>query len=374
LITFGIPEALTHYVAAKSGEQKTYLKHALQMSLLGSIVGVLIIQIFAFWLSGSDEQNATYLKIASLTLVPTSLVTVLRAHSAGLGNWGLIAFEKLLGALSITIGITVLALFSFVSILNAVVLIACGPIIGGFVYIPFLFRGGREKPQRFLRKQVNTFALKFWPGVIGGAFLMRLDQSILLPLSNSFEVGIYFVAVSISEAPLLINRSIRDTIYTLDSKSHSIERLRKASSISGVLTLAAALVLGILSYHFIDEVFGAEFREALPVLFILLIASVLGNPGSIAGMILSSRGRPELRSRSLILGAVFNVVLLLLLAPNYGAVGAAVATLIGNIVVASINVWSLKSRFNISDPISPLTFISWKITFRVLREMLRKAL
>ena len=60
-------------------------------------------------------------------------------------------------------------------------------------------------------------------------------------------------------------------------------------------------------------------------------------PGSVAGAGLSARRRPELRSLSMVVALVVSTGALVLLAPAAGAVGAAWATLIGNVIAGGLN-------------------------------------
>ena len=111
-----------------------------------------------------------------------------------------------------------------------------------------------------------------------------------------------------------------------------------SSLISNLLTAVAALGVALLSLLFFETLFGPEFLPALPLTMVLLFAVVLGNHGSIAGIGLSARGRPGLRSAAESLGLVVNVMLVLALVPPLGAMGAAVATVVGGVAAA---IWNL---------------------------------
>jgi O-antigen/teichoic acid export membrane protein len=96
--------------------------------------------------------------------------------------------------------------------------------------------------------------------------------------------------------------------------------------------------VALLSLVFFEVLFGSEFLPALPLTMVLIFAVVLGNHGSIAGIALSARGRPGLRSAAESLGLVVNVMLVLALVPPLGAMGAAVATVVGGAAAA---IWNL---------------------------------
>jgi O-antigen/teichoic acid export membrane protein len=117
-------------------------------------------------------------------------------------------------------------------------------------------------------------------------------------------------------------------------------------------------VVALVGIWGVPWLFGSEFSQAVPVLEILLLGVVVGNPGSIAGAGLSARGRPELRSWSLVIAVAVNIGLLVLLVPMFGAIGAAWATAVGNLIAGGLNIVWLRVFFGI--PIS--TFLAPRVS------------
>jgi O-antigen/teichoic acid export membrane protein len=102
---------------------------------------------------------------------------------------------------------------------------------------------------------------------------------------------------------------------------------------------------------------------------VLLTAVVLGTPGSIGGSGLSARGRPGLRSMSLLVACLVNVGMLIVLAPLLGAMGAALATLAGNLISSNLNLLFLYRKFGIN----PLAFYGVRRTdFVTLRDYAKR--
>jgi O-antigen/teichoic acid export membrane protein len=159
----------------------------------------------------------------------------------------------------------------------------------------------------------------------------RLDQLLITPLAGVYELGLYAVAAAVGEVIQLLNVSIRDVIFTVESESPNDERAAQAARVSTLMTLALGGALAAVSPWAVPFFFGADFADAVPLTMLLTLASVLGNPGSVAGAVLSGRGRPGLRSLSLAIGVVVNVVAVIVLVPPMGALGAALATLIATV-------------------------------------------
>ncbi|GAA1408334.1 hypothetical protein AUR04nite_33920 [Glutamicibacter uratoxydans] len=134
--------------------------------------------------------------------------------------------------------------------------------------------------------------------------------------------------------------------------------LARASRASTLITAAAALIIGIASIWLIPLFFGLEFSESVWVVAVLLAGAVLGNPGSVLAAGLSARGKPILRSLSILGGVIANLVGLLVLVPMFGAFGAAYASVISSFVTASLVLIFAKLHFGLK----PSDFIVLKIS------------
>jgi O-antigen/teichoic acid export membrane protein len=169
----------------------------------------------------------------------------------------------------------------------------------------------------------------------------------MTPLSSAYQLGLYVVAVNVSELPLIINRAVRDVTFVTDAHESVDTRLAASARISTAACTIAGLGLGLTMMWWLPALFGQEFAGSVPIAAVLLAGVIIGTPGSIAGAGLSARGRPGLRSISLVIACVGNVLLLLVLVPTWGAMGAAWATCAGYIATSLLNLFFLKRLFGI---------------------------
>jgi O-antigen/teichoic acid export membrane protein len=207
-------------------------------------------------------------------------------------------------------------------------------------------------PQQARVYGLLNYGVRIWVGSLSGILLSRLDQVLMTPFAGTYQLGLYVVAVSVSELPLIINQAVRDVTFVTDAADSVDARLSSSARISTFLCATAALFLGVTMLWWIPFLFGDGFRPSIPVAAVLLAAVVLGTPGSIAGSGLSARGRPGLRSISLLVACLVNIAMLILLAPTLGAMGAALATLVGNVLSSNLNLVFLYRTFGIN----PLQF------------------
>jgi O-antigen/teichoic acid export membrane protein len=345
--TAGIPEAMTYYIAKRHMPLRRLAGNGILLLFgLGIVAAALTVAASSF-IAGGEAELALLVKLAALAIAPSLVVSGLRAIAAGLDAWGAITAERLLVALSRLGGIVGLLLIGHLDVVTATAVIAGSLVLGGLAYLPLLGRGMAAK--RGSRVAASTpfsvtalfvYGGRFWIGSAAGIMLSRVDQMLMVPLSSTYELGLYAVAVSVAELPLVINSAIRDVLFTAESQSADDRRLTAGARISNLLTTVAALGVALLSLLFFEALFGSEFLPALPLTMVLLLAVVLGNHGSIAGIGLSARGRPGLRSAAESLGLVVNVMLVLALVPPLGAMGAAVATVAGGVAAA---IWNLSA-------------------------------
>ncbi len=353
VLTLGLPESLTYYVARRAVGLRRATKVSLGLLVLAGLSGSAVIAVFALPLSAEDPTLAQLMTAAGCALVPALVVAGLRGLAAGRQMWTVIALERFSGALIQAAALVVLFALGELTVLTATVVIALTTFVGGGVYLYALFAMGAIRDDstdvpKSGRPRVLHYAGAIWLGSVSGIALTRLDHVLITPLAGVAELGLYTVAVGVAEVILVFNRAVRDVMFTVEAGSPDPSRLGRAARVSTLITLVLGLAIAAACPWAIPVLFGPQFEGAFPVTLILIATIVLCNPASVAGAGLSARGRPGLRSFSLGVGAAVNVVAILLLVPPYGALGAAVATLIGNAVAASLIIICLRVAYGVS--------------------------
>ena len=329
--TLGIPEGLTYFIARGGGiVDRRQLWAALSVACGTGLIGVAVLYLLTDLLSGGSETIGHLIESTSWALIPTLCNAVLRGVASGLQLWHLVGIERSVSALvraSLLIGFAVIGILD---VKEASLIIAYSQGIGGLVYIGLL-RGRRWGRSAKVSSLVN-FGLRTWMGTVAGIVLMRLDQVLITPLSNVRELGLYVIAVSAAEIPIIVNTALKEIIYASDAEQRDDNRIALASRISTCGVIAIALPIAISAPFAFPIIFGPDFEGAVVPCLILLVGVVIGNPASIVAAALSARGHPGMRSAALAAAAVVNCVLVFILVPRFGATGAACATLAGNVV------------------------------------------
>ncbi len=350
LATFGIPEAVTWAIARKPASARNAAGRGMLILLVAGLFATAAIVFSPPLLSGGDPDVQSLIVVASLAIVPNLLVGILRGVASATNSWRLVSVERILSS---TLRLAVLIPFWLTGTLTplvATVTVAAMPVVGAFVYIGrmrSLDPRALQVPPEARMLGLLSYGSRMWVGSLSGVLLTRLDQVLMTPLAGTHQLGLYVVAVSISELPLIIHHAVRDVSFVNEAAESVDDRLSSSARISTALSAFAALVLGVSMLWWLPFLFGEGFRESIPIAAVLLVAVVLLTPGSIAGAGLSARGRPGLRSLALTISCVINVALLIVLAPLLGAMGAALTTLAGNVITSNLNLLFLSRVFGI---------------------------
>jgi O-antigen/teichoic acid export membrane protein len=151
------------------------------------------------------------------------------------------------------------------------------------------------------------------------------------------DLGRYAIAVSISMLPMPLVMAIGNVAFPrLAAKREmtaATRQLQRLSVLAGGGVAAAILVpLAAVSYWLVPLVFGAAYRGAVPLLWILVPGSIFLACGQVTGDLL--RGRRQLKVMVLAEGvaAIFTVALIFALLPLVGVYSAAIASTVSYLV------------------------------------------
>ncbi|KQQ00915.1 MULTISPECIES: oligosaccharide flippase family protein [unclassified Rathayibacter] len=341
--TVGIPEALTFLLARRpAAARATFLRAVVLLAAAGGIAA-LVICFGAPVLSGGDQTVEHLMVLSAAAVVPAILVAGLRGVAAGVNRWHAITNERLIAALFRFVPIALLAVLGLLTPFSAFLVLVLSPLVGAVAYIRVLavMRAGdaaEREPAPW--SAMVSYGSRVWMGSLSGILLSRLDQVLMTSLSSTYQLGLYSTAVNISEVTFVLNTAIAAVMLTADAQNRDDAMITRGSRLATALAAGLAVVIGGSAPLWVGPLFGAGFEQSIPAALVLLGAVVIGTPGSMAGVALSARGRPELRSYSIILGLIANIVGVVVLVPTHGALGAASATLLGNAIAGGANlIW-----------------------------------
>lgn len=178
---------------------------------------------------------------------------------------------------------------------------------------------------------------RFAGGALAETATNRLDQVVALPVLGAVGAGFFSVGVTVAMAPLAISQALAAAAFTDIAESSGSDRqevvdrgMRQVSSLS---FLVAVLVV-CFGPGLIEIVFGAEFQPAGIGVQIVSIACYFASVSYLASNVLIAAGMGVALTLSQLVAVVVGVVLLLVLGPQLGVAGAAIASAISYAVLA----------------------------------------
>ncbi|MGP5699919.1 oligosaccharide flippase family protein [Glutamicibacter arilaitensis] len=341
LFSLGLPQSMVHYVAKYAASLRGLYRSVILVQIVSGLLGVLILFLLAPYLSG-QRDDITKLICISTALLPFSLLTgLIRGIASGFHQWSLVTVERCLTEFTKVTTLIVLMLIGNLTVLTAVMVMVVSPILSAFIYL-WLTRLNISQELEELKppglRSILSFGARIWFGSLSGLLLTRVSQVLMTPLSSVSQLGYFVAATNVSDVALLANNAVRDVTLASDSADAQTKRATTSARCSFLISIIVGVFLiGSLKLWF-TKVFGQSFQPSEVLVVVLVVANVLGVPGSVAGAVLSARGFPGRRSFSLVIAAIVNLVTLLILLPTLGAMGAAIAALVGNLIAANLNI------------------------------------
>lgn len=162
---------------------------------------------------------------------------------------------------------------------------------------------------------------------------MKIDQ-VMLKSYSSTEVGIYSAAAKISEAWYFIPVAIVTSVFPaiIHARKTDLERytkrLKNLYDLLIFISLPVALAVTFLGPAIIQFLYRNTYDGAGQMLSIHIWSGVFVFLGSASSQYLLAEGFTIISFQRTALGAMVNILLNLWLIPEYGGVGASIATLI----------------------------------------------
>ena len=159
----------------------------------------------------------------------------------------------------------------------------------------------------------------------------QLDQLVLSQAVPPADLGRYAIAVSLTLLPMPFVSAIGYVAFPrLASQARATvatQRMQR-QAVLGSAGLATAMLapLAAVAYWLVPLVFGADYRGAVPLLWILSPGAVFLACGQVTVDLLRGRNRPLFVAWAQGLAAVFTIVLLFALLPFVGVASAAIAS------------------------------------------------
>ena len=168
---------------------------------------------------------------------------------------------------------------------------------------------------------------------------MRIDQAMLgSMIPDKSEVGIYSAAVRIAEMWVFVPNSIITALkpavieYKKNNELKYKETLNKLYAVISCTCLIFSILIIIFSKLIISILYGQEYIAAYKSLYILVIGTWFGIIGNVHYVWLICEDKGKYTLFYSFSGSIINIIANMILIPKYGGYGAAIGTLLSQII------------------------------------------
>lgn len=211
-------------------------------------------------------------------------------------------------------------------------------VISVKISVPELSLSPKRVGRKYMKEALSFSVFSFITS-IAGLVLLRTD-SIIIQLTMSLSmVGLYAVAIKVTEYALVLTKQLVNVLTPLISELHA----KKEDTVIRTLLvevsryiLATGTILAFTVYVFGSDLLaywvGEDFRSVANVLNVLITAFLISVPELVASNVLTMTGDQKFTAKIAVSSIVINIGVSLLLVKPLGLMGIAIGTLTSSFI------------------------------------------
>ena len=335
-VYLGLSGILVHELVDKPEENEKVLGTAFFMKVFGSMVAYIVLIIFAYATCDFDSINFWLLIVMGLGLFlqPFDVINsfneskVIAKYSVKAKSYAFLLFS-IVKIILILSGSSLL-LFGLVQPLESLLVVS--------LMLYYFYKQGQTLTRwRFDLNKSKELIGKSWKLILSFVFVtiyLKIDQVMLAWMMDEREVGIYSVAARLSEAWYFVPTAIVVSLFPalIKMKKNNFGRyqhqLQKLYDLLFLIALVIAILVSLFANVIILALYGEAYAQSATVLVVHVWAGVFIFMRTLFSKWIIMEDLLILSLYTQGFGGLLNVGLNLLLIPQYGAVGAAIATLV----------------------------------------------
>ena len=336
---------------SEGAEQNEYFTAFFMFRVVLLCFSAVIFILISPYLTGLQENGLLYWLIVALIAGTAASITGINLY--GTAQVGIMQVSNLMNTIVKNL-VQILAVFIGFSLGGLVAGFIAGTLAAVVINLKFiklsLSRCNRSHFTGLMSFSIWTFLSS------GGALIFTYADTILIGLfMTETDVGIYRVAFQLTSVASFIVLAFHTVLFPRISKWHTEKNfslieysMAKAFTYSLFVTIPITAGGIILSEKLLYYLYGASFVSGAPVLMILLFVQIVNIFMFLLTMCLNAMDMPKTSFYITAGSALLNIVLNILLIPQYGIAGAAVASLVTISINAALAYMMLKSSLHIS--------------------------
>lgn len=356
LSSMGLIPAILYFAALPESKPQAIFANALWLGLAQGAVAILVGFAALPWLLRSQTAEVVgagrvYMLVIPLLLVTQYGVSILQ------GRMRMVAFNwlRLILPAGYLLGTIILMLAGQLSLLNIILLHLLLNVIVIAATLTALskleIRPGLEVDSP-LAKQMLKYGAKVHIGNITGLANVNLDQVLMAAWLPLRYLGLYVVAVSAANLSHVFAQAVltvlTPSITQRESLPDRIAVLQGAFRRYWLVSLLISLAIAAALPFALPTVFGDSFKEAIWPAEVLLLGGIFIGAKEILSCGAQALGDPWLGSKAQIAAVVVTIVLLWILLPSMGIMGAAITTAAAYLTQLVVVAYGLRQAHGVS--------------------------
>lgn len=334
----GIDSILVNEIIKNRNETGKLIGTTIYLRLVSSVISIFCIYLVVKYLNMDDNSIQVITMIQSISLIFVVFDSIGYWFQSNLQS-KYVVIAKSIAFIIVSIWRLALIFFgkslTYFAVATVIEAIAISTLILIY-YIRF------EGPKlRYSFQVAKRLLFKGYHFLIAGMLIMiytQIDKIMLGQMTGNITVGIYSAALAISSLWMFIPNAFINSARPIimaskyqNEESYIMKNKQLYCSIIWI-GISASIVITLLAKPIILFIYGIEFIDSINVLVILIWSRIFALIGTIKAIWLTSENLSKYLMYFVGIGALLNVILNIILIPNYGAVGAAVATLIAEVI------------------------------------------
>ncbi len=266
--------------------------------------------------------------------------------------------------------------FSFASIIGWVILIQNFPNI----------KKVKVNTSKEYQKEMLRYGIQIFFSAGAGIILTYSDIILITLLKGATLVGYYNVALPSFSTLIIIFSPITGALFPIISRHYHNKDKRAIENILSLIynnlliaTLPLSIIFVVFAPSIIQILFGAKYLPASNALRILSAFFTFTTIRNFNFPVIAGIGKAKERSKIMYEGALFNIILDIILIPKFGISGAALATGLGFALMAVLTHNLIKKHYKVKINIptqlrvvisSAVFLVVMKLLIRVVRTTL----
>lgn len=333
--SLGLSAILIRDVLNKTSPENILYGSAFTLRLAGSIIASAIVIVLSHF-TEDDPAIRLFLLLASLQPIVRSTEIIIYHFQAKVqSRYTVISQLSSLAVISIIKVYFILSGYPLIYFFY--LLLLDSTIVGMMLIAMYRKQEGRIFAWRYDHKVAMDMLKASWPLIFSGmlsTIYLKIDQVMIQKMMGSSDVGLYAAAVKISESWLTIPWIISGSLYPAlvnaygENKSLFRDRVSQGYILLMAVSLSVIVPVCLLSGPVIHFIYGDAYAASAGALRIHIFSSLFIFIGTMSYRWLVVENLQKYWMINTAVGAVTNVILNLILIPDMGINGAALATLL----------------------------------------------